>query len=140
MWDGFCCTTNTTVDQNGNLIMGKGVALLFKQTWPWIAADWGKRTRLQKNPKPCILATATVTGVHLISFPTKTDWRKPSSMTLIERSAKQLMLLIEAMNWQNILLPRPGCANGGLCWTDVKELLLPILDDRVTVISHNTEL
>jgi len=34
--DAICITTNNVVKQNGELVMGKGVALQAKQLWPWL--------------------------------------------------------------------------------------------------------
>ena len=40
------------------------------------------------------------------------------------------------MNFSSVLLPKPGCANGGLNWEQVKPLLEQYLDDRFTIIDR----
>lgn len=71
----------------------------------------------------------------LISFPVKHKWFEAADLSLIERSAKQLMLLISCTEFEKVLLPRPGCGNGRLQWADVKKVLEPILDERVYIVS-----
>ena len=45
------------------------------------------------------------------------------------------MDIIQFYDLKNVALPRPGCANGGLNWEDVKPHLERILDDRVTIVT-----
>lgn len=112
--------------------MGAGTAKVFQDEFPYLPCEWGARTKLP----PCVLVSKTqVCHAYLVGFPTKYDWRKPSPIQLIERSAKQLRIIIEAMGWKKVLLPRPGCDRGGLSWPQVKVVLEKILDDRVTIIS-----
>lgn len=37
-----------------------------------------------------------------------------------------------------ILIPKPGCGNGGLKWEDVKKQIEPLLDDRFIIIDYET--
>lgn len=139
-WNALCCTINTVVGSDG-LIMGAGVALTFKEWHRFLPYIWGERIQRWKLPRTHIIVTTVDTDFtsgrvkYAIGFPTKRDFRQPSELALIERSAKQLQVIIEAMDWSNVLLPRPGCSNGGLEWKNVKPILEPIFDDRVTIIS-----
>lgn len=139
-WDAFCCTINTVVGRDG-LVMGAGVARVFRDYFPGLAKRWGERVAAWgSRPSTYVLIEdAHDLNNHqkwLVGFPTKHDWKLPSPIALVERSAKQLRIIIEAMDLKNVLLPRPGCSNGGLCWAQVKPILEPIFDDRVTIISQ----
>jgi hypothetical protein len=63
-------------------------------------------------------------------------WAAVADMNLIEKSSKELMQLIESNRWRVVLLPRPGCGAGELQWDEVRELIAPILDDRVICVSR----
>lgn len=59
-----------------------------------------------------------------------------STLELVEESLKQLVEYIDSFENVNVLLPRPGCSNGGLDWyKDVKPLCEKYLDNRFTIIS-----
>lgn len=138
-FDAIVCTTNTIVKANGELVMGKGIALDFSQRYKGISKDWGQRTLLYKNNKYNSLVLATekntfVNNAYLISFPTKYHWKDKSDIDLIVKSAKQLKFITNTFGWQQILMTRPGCGNGGLYWNNVKTILDDILDDRFTVV------
>ena len=136
MWDikadAYCITTNGIVKGNGRAVMGAGVAL----------SAVNKFQQCDKHLGDFIAKNGHVVGVFyvvdsgdLISFPTKYHWRDKSYIELIEKSAKELAELVSKNRYQTVILPRPGCANGGLNWEDVKKVIAPILDNRVTVVS-----
>lgn len=136
MWnheaDAYCITTNGIVRGNGRAVMGAGVALAAVQKFP--ECDKYLGDFIAKNGH--IVGVFYVADIgDLISFPTKYHWKYKSYIELIEKSAKQLMELVNKNKYNTVILPRPGCANGGLNWADVKKAIAPILDDRVTVVS-----
>ena len=136
MWDmkadAYCITTNGVVRGNGRAVMGAGVALLAVKRFP----------ECDKFLGDFIAKNGHIVGVFyiadttdLVSFPTKYHWRDKSHIELIGKSAKELMELIYKNNYNNVVLPRPGCANGGLEWKDVRKVIGSILDDRVVVVA-----
>ena len=122
-------TTNGVVKNNGEAVMGRGCALEAAQRFPGIARTLG------------ILLNSMGNHVHelkpnLWTFPTKHDWRDPSSISLIKRSAEELVTKADAdPSIKSVLIPRPGVGNGQLNWPDVKAVIEHILDDRFTIIS-----
>jgi len=68
---------------------------------------------------------STVPGFHALS-----------NFALIKRSLEELVILSKELQLSSILLPRPGCSNGGLKWgTQIKYLCESILDNRFTIIT-----
>ena len=57
-----------------------------------------------------------------------------ADLSIIKKSAHQLMELINKFGWKKVLLPRPGCGAGGLSWNVVNPVIKDILDDRVIAI------
>ena len=62
-------------------------------------------------------------------------WELKSVPSLIRDSAERLARFADQKKWKEVIVPRPGCGNGGLPWEDVKEILEPIFDDRFLIIS-----
>lgn len=135
--DAICITTNGSVTNRGNAVMGRGCALQAKQRYPWLPSKLGAELRAGGNHVRCFTADVTL---PLIMFPVKDEWHNGARLKLIEQSCYELMDLIEAIpewqreKWQNVLLPRPGCGNGGRTWADVEPIISSILDDRVIVV------
>ena len=73
-------------------------------------------------------------GYHLISFPVKYHWHEPASLELIEQSAALLELFAARQQWKRVVVPRPGCGNGGLEWKDVKPIIESYFDERFIVV------
>lgn len=138
-FDAVCITTNGWTKTNGEAVMGRGVAKEAAQRYEGIAKTLGLFLQKRGN-YPHIL-------VHdkpsIVSFPVKPvwgpngemGWKAKADVDLIRDSAEALMLLADEEGWKSIALPRPGCGNGGLKWEDVKLVIEPILDDRVTVVT-----
>lgn len=139
-YDAICCTTNKILKQNKALVMGGGIAKEFADKFKHLPFKFGyaldyNRTHFAYDG--IIVEPINTPEIHtdyLVAFPTKNDWRDPSDINLIIRSSKQLKLIATAMQWQRILMTRPGCGLGGLRWNEVKEQIKNILDDRFVVI------
>lgn len=130
--DWVAITTNGVVKANGQLVMGKGIALEAAQRYPRLAKEWGLLVK-QFGNEPFVFIEG-----RLVSFPTKDDWRKPSTLALIEASCKVLggkgfQTLLQGAR---VLLPRPGCGNGQLAWIDVSFVLKQYLGDQFVAISR----
>lgn len=65
----------------------------------------------------------------------KHHWREPADLTLIHRSAYQLVALSDKFGYSRVVLPRTGAGNGRLVWRDVRPTLAEVLDNRFTVVS-----
>ena len=113
-------------------VMGAGVAKQAADRYRGLAIHVGEF--IARNPTPCAFTLPTWDGlVPLIAVPTKRDWRKPSSLGLIELAARGLPEIVG--DWQTIALPRLGCGLGGLRWEDVRPVLAAHLDDRFVVVA-----
>jgi hypothetical protein len=138
-YDAICCTTNCVLKQNGVLVMGAGIAKAFAGKYPWLPLNWGRRVanhNAVSDAHPGLFVTLMPTPPHLVYFGTKWHWKNPSDLPLIKRNAFELMELAKMLDWHNIILPRPGCSNGGLDWRIVGPAIDRIVDDRVTIISR----
>lgn len=133
-----CITTNGIVKADGRLVMGKGVALQAAERYPGLDLALGRYVTQYGN-RPCYFQ-----NIGLISFPTKHDWHDPSSLSLIYASAQEVLSISWTYNLKDIILPPPGCGNGGLRWEQVGPVLSQVFDiggiaqlineDRFTVI------
>lgn len=123
-----CITTNGDVNRFGQAVMGRGVALEAKTHYPSLAGRLGSNLR---SPHGNIVYLFREEPYDIITFPVKHHWHEEADPELIVRSAHQLEALAghSDLAWDVILLPRPGCGNGGLDWADVKPLI-DFLDDR----------
>lgn len=128
--DWRCITTNGVVGPNG-LVMGRGCAAEAAQRYPGLPAYAGRRVAENGN------VVQSVAHHRLILFPVKHHWRDPAKLSLIAKSAIRLAELTEDHDLGTVVLPRPGCGAGQLDWSDVRDLIAPILPDSVHVITFN---
>lgn len=129
--DAICITTNGTV-RNGENIMGGGCAFEAATKFPGLPREYGRLIESHGHH------VYPMRG-DLIMFPTKRRVQDRASLTLVMQSCYELMILADVYEWENILLPRPGCGLGGLKWGMVRNVIKHILDDRVTVVGYPGE-
>lgn len=111
--------------------MGRGVALQASTRYPGLALHFGKLLKLHGNK---VMVLGEYDNVQLVSFPVKIHWGHRARFDLIQKSAKQLVALTSLEGWDSVLVPRPGCGNGGLLWSDVRPWIEKILDDRFIIV------
>jgi hypothetical protein len=130
--DAICVTTNSVIKKDGRCVMGAGVALAAKNKYKDI--DIKLAELIKKNGH--IVQIIIDDPIPIISFPTKINYWEKSTLYLIKTSLKELIELTDRMNWNKVVLPRPGCHNGGLNWLGlIKPLLEQNIDERFWVIS-----
>lgn len=118
-----------TVNLTG--VMGKGIALQFKQQFPQNYKLY-KQACIDKSigiGKLFVTKENSVFGEKIIiNFPTKTDWRKSSEYTYIEAGLDDLINIISAYGITSIAIPPLGAGNGGLIWEKVKSIIISKLN------------
>lgn len=125
-----------TVNTDG--IMGKGIALQFKNMFPnnykqYLLAC--KANKVQIGELFVTVDESLYSGKKVIvNFPTKTSWRKPSEYLYIESGLKALRSWIEMEQVSSIAIPPLGAGNGGLDWPRVREMITHVLSDIETEI------
>lgn len=104
-------------------IMGKGIALMFKEAFPEnysaykAACDRGDvRVGRMFVTEPMKLSGPK----WIINFPTKKDWRHPSKMEWIVEGLDDLKKVISEKKIRSIALPPLGSGNGRLDWQEVR--------------------
>lgn len=108
-------------------IMGKGVALQFKQAFPVNFKEYAAACRRGEvvPGKMLVHATGSLTPPHyIINFPTKRHWRGKSRIEDIETGLRSLREEITARGIQSVALPPLGSGLGGLVWSEVKRRIV----------------
>jgi O-acetyl-ADP-ribose deacetylase (regulator of RNase III) len=114
-------------------VMGKGIALQFKNIFPNNFREYQKACKEGKVEIGKLFITEeeslTLGKKIIINFPTKTDWRKTSEYNYIEEGLKELQLVIQNKKIESISIPPLGAGQGGLNWIKVKSLLNQYLSE-----------
>lgn len=129
-------TTNGSLNNLGECVMGRGIALEAKKRFPDIAKKLG--SYIQQHGNRCF-NLGRYGDYRLVSFPTKHHWNQPADPELIASSARQLVEMTDKFGWSVVYMPRPGCGYGRLSWEQVKLILKPILDGRFFVCRYEKE-
>ncbi|MHC5542000.1 macro domain-containing protein, partial [Singulisphaera rosea] len=100
-------------------VMGKGLALQFKQTFPAMfnayriacEAGWVKIGQVYVHDRG-----ATAKPRYILNFPTKRHWKDPSSLEDIEAGLIALADELKTLGITSVAIPALGCGLGGLPW------------------------
>ena len=146
LWDQeadiICITTNGFVKNNGQAVMGKGCA---KEAVERIGGIKSMLGTLIKKHGNCVSPIINMDYIDdegnshsrvLCSFPVKNNWWEDADLNIIARSARQLLVVVDAYQLENVVVPRPGCGAGNLKWEDVRPVLEEVWggDSRIKVI------
>ncbi|MCL6625198.1 type II toxin-antitoxin system antitoxin DNA ADP-ribosyl glycohydrolase DarG [Alicyclobacillus shizuokensis] len=107
-------------------VMGKGIALQFKQAFPSNFSAYQRACKAGKV-QPGSMLTVQISSVtnpkYVINFPTKRHWKEKSRLADIASGLKTLTAEIQRLGIRSIAIPPLGCGNGGLNWRDVSRLI-----------------
>lgn len=139
--EAMCVTTNGIVKADGHAVMGAGIAKeankyfhLSERLGKYLKEYGNRAFNLGKYYRNTLNNSACFT---VFSFPTKHHWKEDSDMTLIIKSAEQLIEMCNKFGITKCYLTPPGCGCGNLNWeTTVKPWLSQILDDRFIVVDN----
>jgi O-acetyl-ADP-ribose deacetylase (regulator of RNase III) len=114
LFESSAQTLVNTVNTVG--VMGKGVALGFKQRFPEMYRDYVQRCELGlvKLGEPYLWQPLVEPWV--LNFPTKGHWRKPSRLEDIVSGLEYLQAHYRAWGVTSLAVPPLGCGYGGLEW------------------------
>jgi O-acetyl-ADP-ribose deacetylase (regulator of RNase III) len=108
-------------------VMGRGVALQFKQAFPANFSAYEAACRKgEVKPGRMFVFRRDTLGTRrnprfIINFPTKRDWRGKSRIEDIESGLLDLVKVVRDEGIQSIALPPLGCGSGRLDWSDVRK-------------------
>ena len=107
-------------------IMGKGLALQFRQAFPENFRQYAKACRAGEVQlgRVFVVPTDTLLGPrYIMNFPTKNHWKDNSRLQDIQTGLDDLVAQIQQLDIRSIAVPPLGCGNGGLDWDDVRPLI-----------------
>jgi len=119
-----------TVNEVG--VMGKGIALLFKERFPanTVAYERACETGEVRVGRMFVTSNPVLWGPRwVINFPTKKHWRHPSKLNWIIDGLTDLVRVLRELKIRSVALPPLGCGNGGLEWSQVRREIESALAD-----------
>lgn len=113
-------------------VMGKGIALMFKERFPLNYQLYAEACKAGKVQVGRMFSTRTgeLGGpTWVVNFPTKKHWKGWSQLEWIEEGLMDLRAFLAENGVKSIALPPLGAGNGGLDWLSVKAVIIRLLGD-----------
>ena len=104
-------------------VMGKGLALAFRQHFPDMYEDYVLRCRKHSVHigQPYVFRRPVIPWI--LNFPTKDNWRAHSQMARIVEGLAYLRLHYRDWGITSLAMPALGCGEGKLSWSQVGPIL-----------------
>jgi hypothetical protein len=119
--------TNGLVKNNGECVMGRGLAYQAKTKFPNLPKELGANIKKKGN------TVFVFPEYGIITIPVKHNWREKADLSLIEKSLYKLRQLKMVMP-ETMYLSHIGCGNGKLSWENVKPIVKRYLGDLDNVV------
>lgn len=99
-------------------VMGKGLALTFKQKYPDMFNVYQQecRTKTLRIGRPTLYQRSSP---WILNFPTKNTWRANSKIEYLEKGLEFLVAHYKNAGIKSIAFPKLGAQNGKLSWDEV---------------------
>jgi uncharacterized protein YwgA/O-acetyl-ADP-ribose deacetylase (regulator of RNase III) len=117
-------------------VMGKGIALEFRNRYPAMYQDYLRRCRRGQVKLGQPYLYRDLVTPPIINFPTKQHWRSVSRLEDIVAGLSYLESHVQEWRIESLAVPPLGCGNGGLEWSVVG----PTLYRRLSRLAMPVEL
>jgi O-acetyl-ADP-ribose deacetylase (regulator of RNase III) len=105
-------------------VMGKGIALQFRQAFPDNYNFYRKACEHKEVQPGKMLVFARLTNPrYIINFPTKRHWKGKTKIEDVQDGLRDLIEVVKNREIQSIAVPPLGCGFGGLRWEDVRPMI-----------------
>src|SRR5947209_897191 len=107
-------------------VMGKGLALAFKQKYPGMFPVYQEECKTGKLRigRPTLYQQSTP---WILNFPTKNDWKLPSKLEYLDKGLEYFVANYKKAGIKSIAFPKLGAQNGKLSWDEVGPLMAKYL-------------
>jgi O-acetyl-ADP-ribose deacetylase (regulator of RNase III) len=125
--DIFDAQTHVIVNTvNCRGVMGKGLALAFKQKYPAMFPVYQQECKTGKLRigRPSLYKQSTP---WILNFPTKDHWKPPSKIEYLEKGLEYFVANYKKAGIKSIAFPKLGAQNGKLSWDEVGPLMAKYL-------------
>jgi O-acetyl-ADP-ribose deacetylase (regulator of RNase III) len=125
-------------------IMGKGIALQFRQAFPEVYLEY-RRACDHNELSPGSVQVVPIQRLdgprYVINLPTKRHWKGKARLGDIDSGLRALANAIKEFKIASVAVPPLGCGNGGLRWSDVEPRIRQALGslDGVRVLLYPPE-
>ena len=113
LFDSPAQTLVNTVNTVG--VMGKGIALVFKQLYPEMYEQYRELCLAGKLDIGKLYIYRTPNKI-IVNFPTKKHWRSRSRVEYIEAGLEEFIGTYDKYGISTVSFPQLGCGNGELDW------------------------
>lgn len=117
-------------------VMGRGIALQFKQAYPDNFRDYAqacKKGKVRPGQMFVVPTSLMMNPKYIINFPTKRHWKGKSKIEDIEVGLVALVEEIRHRKIKSVAVPPLGCGSGGLDWSHVRPLITSAFADMSNV-------
>jgi len=104
-------------------IMGKGIALEFKNRFSDMFKDYVQRCQRQEVHVGSPYLYKSLFGPQIVNFPTKEHWKSLSKVNDIEKGLDYLVSHYKEWGIKSLAVPPLGCGNGQLEWRIIGPLI-----------------
>ncbi len=104
-------------------VMGKGIALEYKKSFPEMYKEYKTKCKLKKVLPGEPYLYKTLVPPMIINFPTKNHWRSVSKFSDIEKGLEIIVNNYKKWDITSLAVPPLGCGNGQLDWSAVGPLI-----------------
>lgn len=116
-------TVNCQLSRYGNGVMGKGVALAFKERYPTIMPQYEAAIRSGELKPGRTLLFDLPDGRKWAAMGTKDHFRDNSMYQWVDSGLRELGEKMREAGLKSVALPPPGCGNGKLAWDRVEPMV-----------------